>query len=583
MAKIYQFGKFTLNVPEQSFKSDEKVIQLSTKEFEILHLLVANNGQLLTKGAMIDEVWQDTFVEESNLPQYISRLRKILNIDGHEYIKTFSKRGYRFSADVVIYEDDRLVKRQIRLGFGVSQNHEKINEIRQLAVLPFRHLGAQADEDFLGVGIADALITQITRTGHIIVRPTNSILKYQASDRSASEIAYELGVAAILTGNYQRIGNRLRFAIQLSAGEETLWAENFHAEVADIFEIQDKIAIEIYNSLFEKLSAESKINLRKRYTENVDSYQEYLKGRFYFVKRDAESLKKALVHFERAIEIDPLYALAFAGIADVYGMLPIIDEMSPIFAMPKAKAAVLRALEIDSELAEAHTSLGNILLSFEWNWKGAETSFLKAIELNPNYAFGHQNYGTYLMKLGRNADAIVSLKKAQSLDPLSPSVNSWLAECANHLGETEAAIALLSETINFSPNYFPAYYHLVLLYTKAGQIVEAREVTERALQFAPKISFMQSAFAYFYVRVGNRKKATEILNKMLLARKTKYVNAVNIASCFAVLEDKEKALDWLETAAKERDTYLTWINRDEEFLFLRDEPRFIEITSAFES
>jgi TolB-like protein/Tfp pilus assembly protein PilF len=581
MEKTYHFGKFTLDTGERTLSADGSEIHLPTKEFEILQMLVENNGEILTKDAMMQAIWQDTFVEESNLAQYISRLRKILNTDGHQYIQTFSKRGYRFSAEFGAADENLTGRRHVLLRVGERQRPAptKVGEINSLAVLPFQSLNLQADNDFLGIGITDALITQLTRTRALIVRPTTAILRYVNTAKSMTEIAAELEVDAILQGNLQKSGNRLRLTVQmLEAENETpIWAEVFNAEINDIFAVQDEIAEKIVASLDRKLSAESDAALKNRYTENSQAYQEYLKGRFYQTKRDPESLKKALIHFENAIEIEPLYALAFSGIADIYEILPILDEAPPRTAFPRAKAAVLRALEIDPQLVEAHTSLGICLMNYDWNWQGAEISFRKAIELNPDFAVGHQVYATFLLRRERVAEAIAELQKAQALDPLSPVINTWLAEALTYLGEYTAAIMLHRETIKFSPDYFLAYYHLTFTYLLNNQIDQAVETSKKALRLSANISLTQFASVFLQVVLGESEKAQETLKNLLAKRSEKYVSAVNIASCYGALENSAEALRWLEIGLAERDPNLTWIKIDKEFAFVRKEARFLDI------
>ncbi|MEP7149994.1 MAG: LpqB family beta-propeller domain-containing protein, partial [Acidobacteriota bacterium] len=317
--------------------------------------------------------------------------------------------------------------------------------------------------------------------------------------------------------------------------------------------------------------------LTKRYTENTAAYQEYLKGRFNFSKRTADGLTKALGNFERAIAIDPLYALAYAGIAEVYQLLPLADELEPHAAFPKAKAAVLRALEIDDAIPEAHVSLGVILMDFDWNWRGAELSFQKAIELNPNYAAAHQVYGTLLLRLGRIGDAILELKKAQLIDPLSPAVNTWMGEAFAHLGEHEAAIRIHKETNNFAPEYFFAYYFLVQSYVSTGQLAEAAKAAEAAITLSDDMSLTRSASIFLKARTGDREAARDELRELIAKRNGKYVSAINIASGFAVLKETEEVFKWLETARAERDSNLTWLSIDREFDYLHEDPRFRKI------
>jgi Tol biopolymer transport system component/TolB-like protein/DNA-binding winged helix-turn-helix (wHTH) protein/Flp pilus assembly protein TadD len=575
MATIYQFGKFALNVQEQSLTADGRAVHLPTKEFETLLMLVENNGKVLSKDEMMSAIWKDTFVEESNLAQYVSRLRKILNVNGNQYIKTISKRGYRFSADVKVSEGDLVIQRHLRVKLGGNETRT-LGEINSVAVLPFQALASPTEDEFFGLGITDALITQLTRTGKIITRPTSSVLKFRSADQDPVEIAELLNVDAVLQGNFQKAGNRLRLTAQLLGAEsgETIWAESFNTDIDDIFDVQDRIAERIVSAFSKQYSADTRGQLTKRYTENKAAYQEYLEGRFNYSKRTADGLRKALKNFEAAIVIDPLYALAYAGIAEVYQLLPLADELAPREAFPKAKAAALRALEIDDSIPEAHVALGVILMDFDWNWRGAELSFQKAIELNPNYPAAHQVYGTLLLRLGRIGDAILELKKAQLLDPLSPAINTWMGEAFAHLGEHEAAIRIHNETIKFAPDFLFAYYFLVQSYVSTGRLPEAAKAAEDAVTFSDDMSLTRSASIFLKAHVGDRQAASSELRGLIEKRKEKYVSAINIASGFAVLKETDDVIRWLELALTERDSNLTWLNVDREFDYLRDDPRF---------
>ena len=578
MATVYQFGKFVLNVQEQLLTVDGRTVHLPTKEFETLRMLVENNGKVLSKEEMISAIWPNTFVEESNLAQYVSRLRKILNVDGNQYIKTISKLGYRFSADVKTSDSDLVIERNLRVKVGGNERRS-LGEINSVAVLPFHPLSATEDDEFFGVGIADSLITQLTQVGQIITRPTTSVLKFRATEQDPVAIAELLNVDAILEGNYQKRGNRLRLTAQLLDAEsgKILWAETFNTEIEDIFEVQDRIAERIVTAFSKQYSAETRVQLTKRYTENKAAYEEYLKGRFYFSKRTADGLTKALAHFEKAIEIDPFYALAYAGMAEAYQLLPLSDALDPHSAFPKAKAAALRALELDDAIPEAHVSLGIILMDFDWNWQGAELSFQKAISLNPNDAAAHRVYGTLLLRLRRIGDAIVELKKAQTLDPLSPSISTWMGEAFAHLGEKEAAIRIHKETIKLAPDYLFAYYFLVQSYVATGRLDEAANAAEDAVKLSDDMSLTRSASIFLKARTGDRDGARNELRGMIEKRDRTYVSAVNIASGFAVLNETDDVFTWLDTAYKERDSNLTWLNIDAEFDYLRDDPRFVEL------
>ncbi len=588
-AVIYEFGKFVLDPQERVLLADGKSVHLTDKVFDTLLLLIQHNGRLLTKDEMMSSLWEESFVEESNLAKNISRLRKILNTDGVELIETLPKRGYRFRADVraIDGETNLLVHRNLRV--RVSQTIEKpsdeqktligqnsLNEIHSIAVLPFQPLGAKADDDYFGLGITDALITQLNRAGQVQVRPTSSILKYNVLEQNALSAGQELQVDAILEGRFQRFENKLRLTVQMlhTANGDSLWADGFNTEVEDIFDVQDQIAERVVGSLSKKLSEETQAKLKKRDTENVEAYQEYLKGRYFWNKCTMEGYAKAIECFQKAIDIDPLYALAYAGLAGIYNVLPVNDGFAPHDYFPKAKAAALKALEIDPNLAEAHTAFGLAILHYDWNWSGAEVSFQHAIKLNPNYSNAYELLGVYLCRVERVGEAIAALKKAEEIDPLSPINAVWLAEVFRYCGETEASIRLHTETLKSFPDFYPAHYHLAFSYLDCGRLTEAETHCEKAVSLAHENSLTLSLQGIMQVKLGNNSAVQETLDKLLQMKAEKYISSCNIASVYASLGDEAKAMEWLETALQERDPNLTWIKFDKEFEFLGQNPRF---------
>ena len=588
---IYEFGKFVLDPQERVLLSDGKSIHLTDKVFDTLLLLIQHNGRLLTKDEMMTTLWEESFVEEGNLTKNISRLRKILNTDGVELIETLPKRGYRFQADIraVDGETSLLVHRHLRV--RVSQtidngdeqktliDQNSLNEIHSIAVLPFQPLGAKADDDFFGLGITDALITQLSRAGQINVRPTSAILKYDFLEQDAAQAGQELKVDAVLEGRFQRFENKLRLTVQMlhTANGDSLWADSFNTEVEDIFDVQDQIAERVVGSLSKKLSEETQAKLKKRDTENVEAYQEYLKGRFYWNKCTMEGYAKALECFQKAIDIDPLYALAYAGLAGVYNVLPVNDGFAPHDYFPKAKAAALKALEIDAQLAEAHTAHGLAILHYDWNWTGAEVSFQHAIKLNPYYSNAYELLGVYLCRVERVGEAIAALKKAQEIEPLSPINAVWLAEVLRYCGETEASIRLHKETLETFPEFYLAHYHLAFAYLDGNRLDKAELHCEKAVSLAHENSLTLSLQGILQAKLGNDAAVQETLQKLLQMKAEKYISSCNIASVYAALHDEEKTLEWLETALEERDPNLTWIKFDKEFEFLEQHPRFNNI------
>ena len=454
-----------------------------------------------------------------------------------------------------------------------------LNEVRSIAVLPFQPLDPHLVDDIFGLGISDALITQLNRAGQIQVRPTSSILKYNVLEQDAVSIGRELQVDAILEGRFQRSEDKFRLSVQMlqTASGRSLWADIFDADFEDIFIVQDKIATSIIGGFTKKLGDETLANLTKRDTENVEAYKEYLKGRYYWTKRTIEGYDKALRCFQKAIDIDPLYALAYAGIAGIYNVLPLIDGYDPRDYFPRAKAAALQALEIDENLAEAHTAFGLAILHYDWNWSGAEVSFQHAIKLNPNYSSVYELLGVYLCRLGRIGEAIAALKKAQEIDPLSPINATWLAEVFRYHGETDASIRIHQDTLRSFPDFYPAHYHLAFSYIDRGRLDDARAHCERAVRLSGENSLTLSLQGILQVALKNKQGVQETLNRLLQLRAEKYISGANIASVYSAAGDKEKAVEWLQTALGEHDPYLTWIKFDREFDGLRQDSRFQDI------
>jgi TolB-like protein/Flp pilus assembly protein TadD len=426
------------------------------------------------------------------------------------------------------------------------------------------------------LGITDALITQLSRAGQIQVRPTSSILKFNLKEQDAVWAGRALQVDAVLEGNFQRFENKLRLTVQMirSRNGNSIWADSFNLEVGDIFGVQDQIAGRVIGALTKKLSDEARARLTKRDTENVEAYQEYLRGRFFYSKRTIAGYDAALACFERAIELDPSYARAHAGLADIYNLLPVYDGFAPRDYFPRAKAAALKALFLDSDLAEAHSALGLAILHYDWNWAGAEVSFRNAVKLDPNYAAGYQLLGVYFLRVERLGESLIALKKARELDPFSPINAVWLAEVLRHFGETEASIRIHLETLESFPEFFLAHYHLAFSYVDAGRLDEAELHRERAVALSHENSLTLSLQGILQAASGNTPAVQATLEKLLRMKSEKYISSVNIASVYAAMQNQAAALDWLETGLVEHDPNLTWIKFDREFSFLRPNPRF---------
>src|SRR4030095_14331665 len=399
---IYEFGPFRIDMERYLLLRNNDPLALSPKVFETLLYLVQNRGRVAKKDEIINSVWPDTFVEEGNLAQNVFLLRKALGEEKneHRYIVTIPGVGYRFVAPVRELEGPNASREPVSTG------------VSSIAVLPFKDLLGDDEDKFLGPGLADALIMRLSSIRELKVRPTAAVLRYSNLREDPLLVGRELNVDALLDGVYQRETEKIRVSVQLVSVRDgvTLWAAKFDEQLTDIFTIQDSIADQVVRSLAIQLSGDEQRQIKKNYTYNPDAFQLFIKGRYFWNQRTTEGLRKALELAQQTIAVDPTYAPAYVGLADSYNLLGAQHNvLPPKESFPKARAATSRALEIDPMLAEAYASLGFIECWYEWNFSAAEHSFLKAIELKPNYPTAHHWYGELLSMTSRFVEAYVEL------------------------------------------------------------------------------------------------------------------------------------------------------------------------------
>lgn len=589
--EVYRFGPFLLHLHERLLLRDGEVVTLPAKVFDTLVVLVQNNGRALEKEALIKTLWPDTFVEEGNLTQNVSRLRKALGGGETAYIATLPRRGYRFSADVSMIDPAQaavIFRREVRRARVTITDEVEVEDAvlpgrgsvaRSLAILPFMMMGLEPENSYLGLGLADALITQLGSTRQLTVRPTSAVRPFAETSEDSAAIGRKLRVGAVLEGSLQMAGDRLRITVQLVGVAEgtPLWAQKFTIPFTDIFEVQDTIAERVAGALVLNLSQTEKSSLVRRYTDNTAAYAFYLKGRFHWNKRTVEGHRLAIADFEQAIKLDPSYALAFAGLADCFNLLTLWGDLSPADAYPRAKAYAQRALEIDDTLAEAHASLGYTLAHFDWDFSGAERSYRRALELNPNYAIGHQWYAKLFLALGRFDESEAEMKLAQSLDPLSLMVGT--ACCAPFLysGRYEQAIERLSGVLELDPNFVPALYSISVAYVLDGQYDRAVVAVERMHEQSGDHPLALASLATTYAVAGRVAEAWETLGRVLAIAEHRHVLTYGMAVLYASLGEADQAFEWLESAYRERDGHLVDLMIEPFFAPLRSDSRYADL------
>lgn len=573
---LFVFGQFRLDATEHLlYRQTGEVVPLKPKAVETLELLVMERGRLLTKAELLERLWPDAVVEESNLSQNIYLLRKVLGVTagGQNYIETVPKRGYRFVADVEeIYGNDGEVD---YVAVGVDERIAKAVPIDSLAVLPMANESDDPNIEYLSDGITESIINRLSQLPQLKVMARSTVFQYKSRSVLPQKAARDLGVRAIVTGRVMQLGQRLIVRTELvdAATGWQLWGDQFDRASSDILEIQETIAHEISSKLQLKLTGEDRKRLTKRYTESTEAYHLFIKGRYYLHKRLNESIQKAIGYFQQAIDVDPVYAPAYVGLADCYPLLSLYGALEPREAYPKAEAAARRALEIDDALAEAHNSLGVIKLFYEWDWTGAEQAFQQAIELNPGYADAYQRYGMLLVVRGRFDEATVQFDHAQALDPLSlitKTISGYAFYYARHY---DAAVERFQEVIEMDRNYSMAHFRLGLTYVQQLEFNEALVELRTSSRISGDRDVI-AAIAYVYGLQGDLPKALDAFDELKQREAESFVSAYDKALVNLGLGDLDQALDWLEEAYKERSYWLIYIQFDPALDPLRTNPRF---------
>jgi TolB-like protein/Flp pilus assembly protein TadD len=451
---------------------------------------------------------------------------------------------------------------------------------KSIAVLPFKPLLAASRDESLELGMADTLIAKLGSLRQIIVRPVSAVRKYAGLEQDPVAAGREQRVDAVLDGTLQKSGERIRVTVRLlsAADGQQLWADKFEEEFTDIFSVEDSISERVAAALAVTLTGADKKQLTKRYTENAEAYQLYLKGRYYAGKYTPEATKKAIAYFDKAIALDPNYALAYDGLAYCYYASDWFGPPKENFA--KGRALVEKALEIDPALAEAHVSLGLLVAWLDYDWPGAEREFKRAFELNANYPPAHLWYGYYLMGLGNFDQSIAEIKRAIELDPLSAEANTCLGIALLDGHRYDEALQQLRTTVEAEPDYWLAHLYFARALEKKGELSAAIAELKKTTLIEGAPAEVISALGYAYAVSGNKAEAEKIilqLKEQSEQSKQFYVPAYGIATIYAGLGDKERAFAYLEKEYANGAFYLNYLKVDPEVDNLRSDPRFADL------
>ena len=465
-------------------------------------------------------------------------------------------------------------------GYRYFNSAAATDQINSIAVLPFQNVGGDPDAEYLSDGLAESLIYRLSQIPELKVSPRSSVFRYKGQVADAEMIGSELSVDAVMSGRLVQRGDNLTISVDLVdvRNKKTLWGEQYERKMSDLLATQREIAAEIASKLQLKLSGEGKRKLAKSYTENNEAYQLFLKGRFHFAKRNKPDVERSVEYFKQAITLDPDFALAYSSLADSYNGMTAYPYMAPKQAVPMAKAAANRALELDPTLAEAHTALANSLACFDWNWKDAEREFKRAIELDPDDAGTHWRYGMfYLMPVGRLDEAIEQGKRSLELEPLDLNHGANLSGLYFYAGRYDEALEHAKQVHSLDANFIVGRWALSQALIEKGMFDEAIELNEKGLRADPSNPVFLRFAGIAYARAGRRQDSERIISKFKEMAKTEYVMSYHIALIYSVLGDKDKAIAELENSVLEHDYLLPRIKVEPFLDPLRDDPRFDRI------
>ena len=607
----YAFDGFVLDAGKRLLiGADGQPIPLTPKVFDTLLYLVIKNGKVIEKDELMSAIWTDTIVEENNLNKNISVLRRLLGESRgeHRFIATVPGKGYKFVADVRVIANtpdlpdaDVLPEHDPNRKFPISRPIFAIvlgaillvtilagsfywrggqtpvpNTPRTIAILPFRPLVAENRDEALELGMSDTLISRLGNNREIIVRPLSSVRGFGSLDQDAVKAGQALDAESVLEGNIQRWGDRIRVNVRLVKVTDgtSLWTDTFDEKFTDIFVVQDAIANRVAAALAFQLTGDEKTRLEKRYTNNSDAYAFYVRGRYHAYKATEANILKGIGFYEQAIQVDPKYALAYAGMADAYRTLASASFASAKDVCPRAKSLAEKAMQLDESLAEPHVVLGWLGFLFDRDWAAAEENLKRAIELSPNNSDAHRAYAHLLSNSGRHDEAIAEGRLASELSPLSLITLALESQFLHYAGRYQEAIIQASKTLDFDPDFWVAHNVLGRIYSRQERYSEAIDELTRARDLSGNSTEPLMQLGYALAKAGKREQAMAVITELENRAKQRFVSSYNFAMIFNGLGETEEALRRLQKSLDDREIQMAFLKVDSRWDNLRSESRF---------
>ena len=635
---VVHFGIFQANFRTGELRKQGVHIRLQDKPLQLLAALVECPGELVTRDELRRTLWgEQTFVDfERSLNIAITKLRTALgdSANSPRFIETMPRRGYRFIAPVTVGTEHERIPASSDTGAAQAQSPPTQTEtppavseagpgateqvplrrpsrralvigalsvavaataaftgiwvaeqrgasgphrVESLAVLPLENLSGDADQEFLADAVTDALITELGKIDAVRVVSRTSTVRYKGVGKALPDIGRELRVDAVVEGSVVRSGNRIRITAQLvhAASDRHLWAQAFERDMHDVLALYTDVSEAIAKGIHAKIDR-SATGVRTRAVD-PEAWELYTRGRYFWARVSADNLEKAREYFQQAIDKQADFATAYAGLADAYLLLAYNRVLSPLEAIPRARAAALKALELDDSLADAHTSLAGIACTFDADWSAAERGYRRAFEVNPNHATAHQWWGMTLAGLGRHAEAAAEIRRALEIDPVSLRVGKAAGTILYLARRYPEAIEQYKKTIELDPNYAPAVIELGRVYTVLGQKTQALPELERAAQVSNRSSSSLAALGYAYGVFGSRDRALNILSELRDRSTHAYVSPEDYAIVYLGLRDDDRVFQELARAADQQLSSLYTLKTAPEFDPIRTDPRFDDL------
>ena len=564
---LVHFGVFEADLRTGELRKNGRKINVQEQPFQVLAMLLERPGEMIPREELQKRLWpEQTFVDfDTGLNKAIMKIREALDDSAEtpRFVETLPRRGYRFIAPVQ----------------PVVPFSGRSDLIDSIAVLPFANANADPDAEYLSDGISESLINNLSQLPNLRVLARTTTFRYKGKDAHPQKVGRDLHVRAVLSGRLVQRGNVIVVQAELVDVDKgtQLWGGQYNREMHDILTLQEDLSKEISEKLRLRLTGEETQRLTKRHTENPEAYQLYLKGRYYWNKATPEGSHKAIEYFQQAIDKDPNYALAYAGLADTYNRFAFLNVLPPREVIPKTKATARKALEIDDTLAEPHVALAWVSYSFDWDWVAAGRHLERALALNPAHPMGHVFNSLYLGALGRSEEALAEARHAQELDPVSPAVDHYIAVQLCLARQFDQAIEQCRKTQEMDPNFPPTYYVLGQAYAANGMHREALAEYQRYSMLSRGNPLSLSVLGYAYGLLRERTEAIRVLDELRAASKQRYVSAVSFARIYVGLGEKDQAFAWLERAYEERSTHLAHLKTEPMWDPLRSDPRFPDL------